>query len=781
MPRKKTETTENKSAPKKITKKTKTVKKKTPKAAKTKVKTTTKADNSSPNVSFVPLAIGLVVVIVIIVCAVVFIKIKGQKDLPEISTPEITAPDSVVEEDNSIIPTAIASEFAEYTEYKVNAKPNVKTYKIEDDFSNVTNFSDFTFSDEQQQKLLDNGFVVEPGYFKEFFQLYETNRYDLVPSFITTDSILHNYHLIFEYLLKQLEKQKLYDVLTDVTDDMFEESELVLEDLQGTDWENAAKRAVGFFNVAQILLDDNVEINEFLSNEVFEELELIKAASGISLSPLMNLGVEDQDIAKMYMEDYSQYIPRGHYNQSDELKAYFKTMMWYGRLNFRSISEDEIKTSILISYILNDNQDIFEQWESMYEPINFFVGKSDDITYYDYANIMQAVYGKKYDLEDLVDQNKLEKFIQELDKFEPPQINSIPIIDKGTNEEKKESVKGFRFLGQRFTVDAMIFQNLIYSSTGANSESENRMLPKALDIPAVFGSDKAYKILDNMGETEYEKYDENLTVMKNDFAKYDLTKWTQNLYWSWMYTLQPLLDVKSKGYPGFMTSDVWVNKDLNTFLSSWTELKHDTILYAKQVYAEMGGGPDEKKDDHGYVEPQPEVYSRLASLLDMTEKGLDSRKLMTKSSQTLIDKMKEMALTLKEIAEKELENKKLSDDDYEFIKYYGGELEHIWIDVYADEGIESASQIDEQPAALVADVATDPNGAVLEQATGKIFNIYSIVPVEDELRITKGGVFSHYEFTQPLNNRLTDEKWREMVNNGQEPMLADWVLEYVAQ
>ncbi|MFI5384219.1 MAG: DUF3160 domain-containing protein, partial [Methanosarcina thermophila] len=38
---------------------------------------------------------------------------------------------------------------------------------------------------------------------------------------------------------------------------------------------------------------------------------------------------------------YSQYIPRGHYERSDLLKAYFKSMMWYGRMTFRVNNEDE--------------------------------------------------------------------------------------------------------------------------------------------------------------------------------------------------------------------------------------------------------------------------------------------------------------------------------------------------------------------------------------------------------------------------------------------------------
>ena len=53
-------------------------------------------------------------------------------------------------------------------------------------------------------------------------------------------------------------------------------------------------------------------------------------------------------------------------------------------------------------------------------------------------------------------------------------------------------------------------------------------------------------------------------------------------------------------------------------LSSWTELKHDTILYAKQVMAEMGGGPEEEPPK-GYVEPNPEAYARLLALVEMTQ------------------------------------------------------------------------------------------------------------------------------------------------------------------
>jgi hypothetical protein len=71
--------------------------------------------------------------------------------------------------------------------------------------------------------------------------------------------------------------------------------------------------------------------------------------------------------------------------------------------------------------------------------------------------------------------------------------------------------------------------------------------------------------------------------------------------------------------------------------------------------------------------------------------------------------------------------------------------------------------IDEHPAALVADIATDPNGACLEEGTGRVNTIYVLVNVEGTLKIATGSVYSYYEFSQPLEDRLTDKEWRIML------------------
>lgn len=74
--------------------------------------------------------------------------------------------------------------------------------------------------------------------------------------------------------------------------------------------------------------------------------------------------------------------------------------------------------------------------------------------------------------------------------------------------------------------------------------------------------------------------------------------------------------------------------------------------------------------------------------------------------------------------------------------------------------------VKDHPAALIADVATNPDlKLVLEEATGNIFTIYALVPVNGKLQLAQGGVYSYYEFSWPAKDRLTDKQWHNMLDN----------------
>ena len=442
-------------------------------------------------------------------------------------------------------PPALAAEFASYREVPVDFTPAVEPYQVEEGLANVTNREMFYLSPEAEKLLVENGFVVVPDTEREFFMLYEMNRYEPVPSFITTDSLLHNYHLFFSHLLRVVEKEELAPTLKELTQDMLSEAEKQYEALKGTEWENAAARNMAFFAVGGRLLDPAFPVPEPVQEIVEDELRLIEAQAGIQASPLMNMG-QDLEAPELLQEDYSQYLPRGHYNSSELLQSYFKAMMWYGRLTFRVKSEDETRSALLMTLALNQG-DNARKWDAIYQPTTFFVGKSDDLSYLEYRELLAEIYGQGAGLEEIVaDQEKWETFKAKAAGLRPPVVNSIPLFEEDIQPDRTGDTMGFRFMGQRFTLDAAIFQRLVYREVGENSRGERRMLPRALDIPAALGSEEAYSILAEEGETDYRGYRENMGKIREFIAGLGQDTWTQNLYWSWLYTLNPLLTEKER-------------------------------------------------------------------------------------------------------------------------------------------------------------------------------------------------------------------------------------------
>lgn len=675
--------------------------------------------------------------------------------------------------------------FARFEEPAVQVVPAVDHEPIAPDLSNVR--VTFALSAAQRKRLAQNGFVVSPGLEKEFFTVYEKARYTNVPIFVTSDSLLHVYHLLFDKVLRTAEVQYFIPLLRDLNKALLLRAEDEYKVLQGTGWEDAARRTVAFVGVASRLLDPSVQVPDYAADLVEAELALVEDAAGIFPSPLFP-GLE-------FGEDYTQYIPRGHYTRREELKAYFKSMMWYGRMTFRLTTEDpevgraETRAALLLVHALR-TADIgyrpaLEAWADLYNPTVFFVGRSDDLTVLQYGEVMDQVYGQDVTVTGLADEALLGAFIEQAKKLPPPRIMGMVIMD---TDDEEETTKGLRFMGQRFVPDAYIFGQLIYGNVG--TPGHRRGLPKGLDIPAAMGSERAYQILDEMGETAYENYPEQMAEVQKWVSGLSVEEWTETLYNSWLYSFQPLLGVPGQGHPAFMQSPAWVDKQLHTVLGSWAELKHDTILYAKQVYAEMGAGPmpPQPVPPRGYVEPVPHFYARLAALTAMTREGLLERGLLPAQDDYSLQRLEDLARAFQVMAEKELRGEPLTEEEYFTIRFYGGELEHLTIAASdRSEGEEGGrgTMDEEAQAAVIADVATDPfpSPVVLEEGVGRVDEIHVVVPVVEEdgtttLQVAKGGVFSYYEFSWPGDDRLTDEKWREMLDSGQAPPRPEWIASF---
>ncbi len=683
---------------------------------------------------------------------------------------EQTEETEVAEEENASETTAtgetkrlslLGDELENY--YDENLVPSVPDYQVEPDLSNIVydkkfeylfdpkEESEYNHVEDFRKGLAENMFVVRESGHDEFFDVYEGNRYNYFPNFVTVDSLMHTYHLYFAYLMKKTETNYITDKLQSLSAQMLEASAKQYEELKGTDFENAALRNLKFFYLGSLLQDDSVEApisNSELTDDVKKEYDRIMKAEGI-----------EESLISGVKEDYSQYKPRGYYEGDEKLEKYFRAMMMYGRMAFEVDNDDTLKSSMLITMGIAENPD---DWMSIYEITSFFAGASDDPGYAEFSDILQKSYGKIPEASDLTsDSGAFDKVKNEIKNLAPPKINSIPVY-----EDEESVISSFRFMGQRFTIDAAIMQRLVYQSVKENDEGELRYLPDTLDTAATLGSETAFKILEDKGDTKFKNYTDNLTTLQTIYDGNDSALWNVSLYSGWLNTLRPLFEKKGDGYPSYMKSDEWEKKDLETFAGSYAELKHDTILYAKQVMAEMGGpGDEEIPDDRGYVDPEPVVYSRFVFLSNKTKEGLDNFKMLDADDKKNLELLSELAMRLIEISEKELKNESLTDDDYEFIRSYGGSLEHFWLEVNKDSE-DSIVYSYQAPCPVVADIATDPNGSVLEVGSGKADIIYVVFPIDGELHVGSGSAYSFYQFTVPINERMTDSEWRERLSGG---------------
>lgn len=644
-----------------------------------------------------------------------------------------------------LIQTAAKSEIPDIT-------PCVEPYTLEPGLGNVDNLWQI-YALQQGGEIADkftrNGFVVCGTAGSEFFEVYENNRYEMIPNFITVDSLMHTYHLYFAFLLKTIEKDYLSGSILELSTRMLDDSIAQYEQLKGSEWESAAKRNVAFFTVGRKLLDDSTAVAPDVADIVSYELENVNKAEGIAQSRI-----------SMEFEDYSQYIPRGYYEGDEKLERYFRAMMWYGRIHFMQKEEDMDRSALLITKALADDAEAYRIWEAVYAVTSFFSGASDDLGVCEYAPVIRAAYGEDISVSSLAGNEEAFRTFHDMTaKLPAPQINSVPI-----REGEDNIISGFRFMGQRFTIDAAVMQNLIFQAVGKNSAGDKRMLPDALDVPAALGSDMAYRILEDKGATDFAGYPENMEKLRSGLAQDNPALWSASLYAGWLNTLRPLLEVKGEGYPMFMQNEEWVKKDLECFAGSYTELKHDTILYAKQVIAEMGGGLDEIPDDRGYVEPEPVVYARFMALADQTAEGLKKYGMLAPKDEEKLTMLSQIAAQLFNISTKELQEELPTDEEFEFIRSYGGSIEHFWYEVAKDASDEEYVSTPEYPAAIVADIATNSDaGTVLEAATGNPSEIYVAVRVDGKIKAAKGSVYSFYQFEHPMSDRLTDIRWRQMM------------------
>jgi hypothetical protein len=616
----------------------------------------------------------------------------------------------------------------------------------------------------------------------------------VIPIFVTTDLAAHSNHLVFDRLLQYCEEEYFFPQLTALVNEYIKTIEQKKEQIPS----NVYDRSILYFQTAQALLalapkrveDEDgyrktivykkINAEQVLSKypeQVGKEIELMNNAAGFSKSAVF------PDINTQ--EDYSQYKVRGHYTKNGVLGAYFRALIWFGRINFnlggetdsaKNAAEKLAPTALFITDITENSPQIKKLWQSLFDPITELIGVSDDISFYELAPLWNKVKGANF-LQWYNNPDKLKNFInKEYKDLRTPSISGSSLFsgvyDGGEAAKDRLPPVGWRLFGQRYTLDSEIHHyasppRFLIPKASANNQ---RHIVKGLDIMKVFGSKTADRLLK---ESDYPKYaglervmnslQQNMTSIKDDY-------WFSTYYTNILYQIktQALFENGTGFY--FTEKPNWNLKAMNSAHGTWAELRHDTILYVKQDYSEYAGGgyfPSYRikplpKPIH-YIEPNVPFWNTSAVGIQKLYRILEKYDFLDGKSAYALAGMHNIFVKAAEISKLEADDKEVSAKDLEWIATIPAQLAKLVVALLPGGGY--IDNNDSLRMALVADVftASDPE-LVLEAAVGIPYRLY--IPLNDKQggkRIAIGYGFSYYEFTQPMSNRLNNEQWKAVV------------------
>jgi uncharacterized protein DUF3160 len=593
---------------------------------------------------------------------------------------------------------------------------------------------------ESGKKLLeDNGFVVVKNFERRVFVPYFNED---LPHFVTADSVLQTYHVIFEDELKGLEAALADEVLA-LTRDM--RKALAKYDLSGgaADQEEALQLARDTFLVAEALLasEDEAPVAE---GRAAEELARIRAVSGVSQSPLFG-----------YDMDYTQFKPRSFYVETPVLRRYFRAIKWYGSAGFRQKSPLETQAALVIAHCYVNTPDLKARWDKVNRIYTQLIAPCDDLTPQEYSAFCEDSVPAQPD--------------PAIRTLRNPRINGM-VLSPAEMEDWVPLVKGMRFLGFRYMPDSEAFMALTHPKV------PGRALPSGLEVLAANGSKRAGELARKTAGAAGPAYEKGLETAGRVLSTFRKDQ-PDSQYARFLEVVEALGEDAPRKAPAFAKTSAYADKNTMTGLAAWACMRHSLVLHAKDSTIAMGMRTS--KELKGYVEPNPRFFKTMLALTDNAIALFESVGVGKGSRLQGKGGLRSLVERLAAMVDKELAGKPFSDGEIRLLDGYAYRIADL-------QGFETNSpHIRDLPwLAPIADVHTalDPLGQnlCLEVAMGASMPIYVIVEHEGVRHLLIGAVSSYCEFAQPISQRMTDQEWQARWDSDRKPALPGWTASFVA-
>jgi hypothetical protein len=640
----------------------------------------------------------------------------------------------------------------------------------------VIGASRFALTDAERTKLGQHGFVISarntfPTFTYGLAQLYSEH----LPLYVSADSLLESVHASYDKILETIERDLLVPELKALLAGMRTR-------LPGLDADESVKKDLDvYLGVADALLSMSTP-------RLVAGGDAALASSLSALATNATQGVQRVELfGVIRKEDFSQFKPRGHYTSG--LEHYFRSMIWLGRFDFRLLETIEGGEQVFRRPQYDAMVALRElmaadvsHYQTVDETIRSFVGESDYMTPAQVDALVAELGG--------IDAARAASDQAVIDAIVAGGYGKQNILSTIAPEDVPGKVlplnRSFALLGQRYIVDSHVFSDVV------DDRVSRRMLPNPLD--AAFAALKNDQALALHPQLDYGGLAGALAAARVGVEAHDGAFWGANLYNLWLSSLQGL-STTAAGAPELMGTEAWGRRILNAQLGSWAELRHDTILYAKQSYS---GAPGCEFPD-AYVDPYPAFWQALQKYADQ---GSRVAKLFPTSAQsttpTLVanyfDNLKRATTMLGDMVDRELRGEPFSAEQLQFINdavrieresriCYSVDVPDGW---YADLFFNKEESLAFDPT--IADVHTAPYdsagaevGNVLHVGTSYPRLMVATVDTCNGPRAYAGLVYSYHELITKDFERLTDEEWAAKIQSGPAPADVPWVSDLLAQ
>lgn len=604
--------------------------------------------------------------------------------------------------------------------------------------------------------LSKNNFAIVPAQHQQLFYMYDKNHYEYIPNFITTDIYLQVLHKHFSSILQKIEEDKFTPLLTELLQNALKESLQFEKKTTDAKLKKAAQWSSTYLAIGYTLISGNPQlVSEEMSQYYTDETERILSASGTG-----------SEFLNSRLLQYSQFKARGNYTKTVELENYFRCVKWLNTAPIYINDDDRFLSAVLLAIYIKKSPQQLQSFQTFNEAMKFIVGDEDNLSLAHLINFITAAEASDPSL--LNDPSKLKALREKLVALDVKKIKPQG-GDRPTSEELSQS--SILFIAGRYTFDAEILSKLIH----VLQPQPLRPFPKGLDVFATFGSKEAESILINEYKEDklWDGYTTSLSELKEQFATY--ADWDRNIYTKTFEAINSLHTANDK-YPLFMKTPSWERKNLSTSLAAWTELKHDMLLYAAQPSAAQageGGGPPPPQH-LSYVEPNVTFWKKALALIDLQEKTLAEMNLLGDDVRAINGELREIGNLLLTISEKELSNEKITPEEFRELTWLAGKIEYLTFRIFDSDHLPEKERL----VALVADVY-QYNGEYLEEAVGMVDEIYVVTEINGKPYLTKGAVFSYYEFNS--GQPLSDEEWQKQLIEGKWPKRPTWLKDITVE